>query len=176
MKSGACDSLVPAGVGLAAGRAKLFGAVDSAIEHGNRTQRDRELGQSDLFGGGDDGSLSIIRLPDSAPWTEMELLSHEKDALGLYLSGHPIDRHAENLRAFGAKTVGDLTMTEIPQSTDGVARPPDHRGRLRRRHRRRLPRPEDQEGRSDVRVHARGSPGRRRGRRVSRRCSAGIAR
>ena len=49
----------------------------------------------------------------------MELLAHEKDALGLYLSGHPIDRHAENLRAFGAKTVGDLTMTEIPPSTDG---------------------------------------------------------
>ena len=120
VKSGACDSLMPAGRRRwPAGRAKLFGAVDSAIEHGNRTQRDRELGQSDLFGGGEDGGLSIIRLPDSAPWTEMELLAHEKDALGLYLSGHPIDRHAENLRAFGAKTVGDLTMTEIPQSTDG---------------------------------------------------------
>ena len=39
------------------GRAKLFGAVDSAIEHGNRTQRDRELGQSDLFGGGEEGRL-----------------------------------------------------------------------------------------------------------------------
>ena len=90
------------------------------IEHGNRTQRDRDLGQSDLFGGGDEGSLSIIRLPDSAAWTEMELLTHEKDALGLYLSGHPIDRHAENLRAFGAKTVGDLTMTEIPASVDGA--------------------------------------------------------
>src|SRR4029079_16038553 len=36
VKSGACDSLVPAGVGLPAGRAKLFGAVDGAIEHGNR--------------------------------------------------------------------------------------------------------------------------------------------
>jgi DNA polymerase-3 subunit alpha len=119
VKSGACDGLIPAGVGLPAGRAKLFGAVDSVIEHGNRTQRDRELGQSDLFGGGEDNTLSIIRLPDSAPWTEMELLSHEKDALGLYLSGHPIDRHADALRAFGAKTVGDLTMTEIPQSTDG---------------------------------------------------------
>ena len=119
VKSGACDSLIPHGVTLQTGRAKLFGAIDSAIEHGNRTQRDRELGQSDLFGGGDEGSLSIIRLPDSPPWTEMELLAHEKDALGLYLSGHPIDRHAENLRAFGAKTVGDLTMTEIPQSTDG---------------------------------------------------------
>ncbi len=119
VKSGACDSLIPQGVTLQAGRAKLFGAVDSAIEHGNRTQRDRDLGQSDLFGGGDEGSLAIIRLPDSPPWTEMELLQHEKDALGLYLSGHPIDRHADNLRAFGAKTVGDLTMTEIPQSTDG---------------------------------------------------------
>jgi DNA polymerase-3 subunit alpha len=119
VKSGACDGLVPSGVALPAGRAKLFGAVDSAIEHGNRTQRDRELGQSDLFGGSEEGSLSIIRLPDSPPWSEMELLAHEKDALGLYLSGHPIDRHAEHLRAFGAKTVGDLTMTEIPQSHDG---------------------------------------------------------
>src|SRR3954454_4139582 len=50
VKSGACDGLVPEGIGLAAGRAKFFGAVDSAIEHGNRTQRDRELGQNDLFG------------------------------------------------------------------------------------------------------------------------------
>jgi DNA polymerase-3 subunit alpha len=119
VKSGACDGLIPTGVPLPAGRAKLFGAVDSAIEHGNRTQRDRDLGQSDLFGGGEEGGLAIIRLPDSAPWTEMELLAHERDALGLYLSGHPIDRHAANLRAFGAKTVGDLTMAEIPQSTDG---------------------------------------------------------
>ena len=120
VRSGACDGLIPTGVTLPAGRAKLFGAVDSVIEHGNRTQRDRDLGQSDLFGGGEEGSLSIIRLPDSAAWTEMELLTHEKEALGLYLSGHPIDRHAENLRAFGAKTVGDLTMTEIPASVDGA--------------------------------------------------------
>ena len=55
-------------------------------------------GQADLFGGGDDGGLSIIRLPDTPPWTEMELLGYEKEALGLYLSGHPIDRHADDLR------------------------------------------------------------------------------
>jgi len=120
VRSGACDSLVPADVPLIAGRAKLFGAVDSAIEHGNRTQRDREQGQADLFGGGDEGGLSIIRLPDSAPWTEMELLAHEKEALGLYLSGHPIDRHADSLRAFGARTVGDLMLSDIPQGVDGA--------------------------------------------------------
>jgi DNA polymerase-3 subunit alpha len=94
--------------------------VDSAIEHGNRTQRDRDLGQSDLFGGGDDESgLVAIRLPDAAAWTEMELLQQEKDALGLYLSGHPIDRYAEDLRSFGARTVGDLVLADLPQPADG---------------------------------------------------------
>ena len=56
VKSGACDTLVPKGVPLGAGRAKLLAAVDSAIEHGGRTQRDRDQGQADLFGGGDDGA------------------------------------------------------------------------------------------------------------------------
>jgi DNA polymerase-3 subunit alpha len=119
VKSGACDTLIPQGVALTAGRAMLCGAVDSAIEHGNRTQRDRDRGQAALFGSNEDGGLTIIRLPDTAPWTEMELLGFEKEALGLYLSGHPIDRHAADLRAFGARTVGDLTLGELPPSSDG---------------------------------------------------------
>jgi DNA polymerase-3 subunit alpha len=119
VKSGACDGLIPAGVAAAAGRAKLSGAVDSALEHGGRTQRDREDGQGGLFGSVDDGDLAIIRLPDSPPWSEMELLGFEKEALGLYLSGHPIDRHAEALRTFGARTVGDLTLSDLPASADG---------------------------------------------------------
>ena len=120
VKSGACDSMIPQGVGPAAGRAKLLAAVDSAIEHGNRTQRDRDLGQTDLFGSSDDGGgVAIIRLPDAAPWSEMELLQQEKDALGLYLSGHPVDRYADDLRAFGARTVGDLVLADLPQPADG---------------------------------------------------------
>jgi DNA polymerase-3 subunit alpha len=120
VKSGACDSLIPQGVTLPAGRATLVGAVDSAIEHGNRTQRDRDQGQADLFGGGEDGgALAIIRLPEAAPWSEMELLQQEKDALGLYLSGHPVDRYGDDLRAFGARTVGDLVLAELPQPADG---------------------------------------------------------
>jgi DNA polymerase-3 subunit alpha len=122
VKSGACDSLVPNGVPLAAGRATLFGAIDGAIEHGARKQRDREQGQADLFGGASDGgeSLTLIRLPDAPPWSEAELLSHEKDALGLYLSGHPLDRYADDLRTFGAKTVGDLVLSELSPAPDGA--------------------------------------------------------
>ena len=54
VKSGACDTLIPTGVPSALGRAQLLAAVDSAIEHGGRMQRDRDQGQADLFGGGDD--------------------------------------------------------------------------------------------------------------------------
>jgi len=121
VKSGACDGLLPAEMPLASGRAKLFAAIDGAIEHGNRVQRDRDLGQADLFGGvnGDGEALTMIRLPDPQPWTEMEMLGYEKEALGLYLSGHPVDRYAEDLCTFGARTVGDLTQTELMPATDG---------------------------------------------------------
>ncbi|MCA1586694.1 MAG: DNA polymerase III subunit alpha, partial [Acidobacteria bacterium] len=121
VKSGACDGLVPPAVPLVAGRATLLGALDCALEHGNRVQRDRERGQADLFGsaGEDTAALTIIRLPDSPAWTEMEMLGHEKEALGLYLSGHPVDRYADDLRLFGARAVGDLTQAELALATDG---------------------------------------------------------
>jgi DNA polymerase-3 subunit alpha len=50
----------------------------------------------------------------------MELLAQEKEALGLYLSGHPLDRYADDLRLFGAKTVGDLVLSELAPSIDGA--------------------------------------------------------
>jgi DNA polymerase-3 subunit alpha len=120
VKSGACDSLIPAGVPLTEGRATLFGAIDGAIEHGGRTQRDRDRGQADLFGGGDDDGVVIIKLPSTEPWTQLGLLAYEKEALGLYLSGHPIDQHAADLRAFRAKTVGDLTLGDLPEGLNGA--------------------------------------------------------
>ncbi|MGE3277830.1 MAG: DNA polymerase III subunit alpha [Vicinamibacterales bacterium] len=125
VKSGACDGLIPQDVGISAGRAMLFAAIDGAIEHGNRVQRDRDRGQADLFGGGDgeggDG-LTIIRLPAVDPWPELDLLGFEREALGLYLSGHPIDRYGDDLRLFGARAVSDLTGQELEATEDG--RPP----------------------------------------------------
>src|SRR5205823_13469361 len=47
-----------------------------------------------------------------APWTESEQLAFEKETLGLYWSGHPIDRFAAELKAFGARSVAELA--ELP--------------------------------------------------------------
>ncbi len=121
VKAGACDSLTTPGLPLNVARARLFAAIDRASDHGSRIQRDRELGQSDLFGGGDDLDVSSdagIPLPDVPAWTEIEQLTHEKETLGLYFSGHPIDRWADDLREYGAKSIADLGLKREPGGED----------------------------------------------------------
>jgi DNA polymerase-3 subunit alpha len=104
-------------------RACLFAAVDRAIEHGGRHQRDRDKGQSQLFGGadGDEGG-GAVKLPDAAPWTEAQQLASEKEALGLYMSGHPLERFSEELKVFGAKRVGAIDSGLLPLKTQKLDR------------------------------------------------------
>ena len=122
VKAGALDSLLPASTGsVAARRARLFAAVDKAIENGGRHQRDREKGQSQLFGGSEDGGASAVAtLPDAPPWTEIQQLAGEKEALGLYMSGHPLDRFSDELKTFGARRVADLTASEADIWVGGI--------------------------------------------------------
>jgi DNA polymerase III subunit alpha len=123
VKAGAMDALLPASAGsVAARRARLFAAVDRAIEHGGRHQRDRDKGQSQLFGGSDDDETSAraAALPDAPAWTETQQLAGEKEALGLYMSGHPLDRFAEDLVVFGARRVADLTSSEADVWVGGI--------------------------------------------------------
>jgi DNA polymerase III subunit alpha len=113
-KAGALDSLVADHAGDPRRvRARLFNAVDRALEHGGRHQRDRDKGQNQLFGGTtEDGEETSVPLPDAQPWSEQQQLAGEKEALGFYFSGHPLDRFAEELKTFGAKRVADLTQSE----------------------------------------------------------------
>jgi DNA polymerase-3 subunit alpha len=121
VKAGAMDSLLPESAGsVAARRARLFAAVDKAIEHGGRHQRDRDKGQSQLFGGRDDESAAAATLPDAPPWTEAQQLAGEKEALGLYMSGHPLDRFTDELKVFGARRVADLTASEADVWVGGI--------------------------------------------------------
>ena len=117
------ESLVKAGAfdGFATGkevrslgelRARLMATVDLACEYGARRQRDRALGQAQLFGGAsqDEGGADEVATGPAnvEPWTEVQQLAYEKEALGLYFSGHPIDRVAAELKGFGAKTTAEL--------------------------------------------------------------------
>ncbi|RMG17598.1 MAG: DNA polymerase III subunit alpha [Deltaproteobacteria bacterium] len=89
-------------------RWQLVASIDRAVDRAQKAQRDRAMGQSDLFGGlsggrGDAGDETerpeLYAAPGQTvdPWTERELLTHEKQALGFYVSGHPLDRYVAEL-------------------------------------------------------------------------------
>jgi DNA polymerase-3 subunit alpha len=93
IKAGALDSL--------GRRAPLYEAVDKAMERAQKAQRDREHGQSGLFGLFDEGpkmARGADDLPRVADWEESERLANEKEVLGFFVSGHPLDKYAEKLR------------------------------------------------------------------------------
>jgi DNA polymerase III subunit alpha len=124
-KAGAFDALAPGGrESYLLWRPRLVAGLDRILDHGNRHQRDRDQGQSRLFGGDTDdpGSLQNddAALPAARPWTETEALAFEKEALGLYMSGHPLQRYAEVIAVSGARRLQDLTQSEADCSIAGV--------------------------------------------------------
>jgi DNA polymerase-3 subunit alpha len=112
VKAGAFDSLATGRErSLGELRARLTATIDLACESGARRQRDRALGQAQLFGGASDEDAPVEESAgpvDVEPWTEVQQLAYEKEALGLYFSGHPIDRVAAELKTFGARTTAEL--------------------------------------------------------------------
>jgi DNA polymerase-3 subunit alpha len=103
IKSGALDSL-------GWKRSQLMAMIDSAIEHGQKMQRDRESGQkglfSDLLAG--QAALPEPRPPDIAEWASEQLLAFEKETLGYYVSGHPLDGFSGEMSRLNKKTLADL--------------------------------------------------------------------
>ena len=93
IKAGALDSMGP--------RAALFKAVDKAMERALKAQKDTAQGQHGLFGLFNETpahSRNADELPRTPEWEEGERLANEKEVLGFFVSGHPLDKYAEKLR------------------------------------------------------------------------------
>ncbi|HWQ54432.1 MAG TPA: DNA polymerase III subunit alpha [Bryobacteraceae bacterium] len=109
------ESLIRAGAmdSLEGNRAQLFAAVESAMEVAQRAQRDRLSGQGGLFGGFDSDEPEPEKpLPDVADWTLKEKLSGEKELLGFYVTGHPLDQYEEKVRDLSTHDSGTLEGLE----------------------------------------------------------------
>jgi len=99
-------------------RARVFGAIGLASERAAEAQRDLESGQTNLLalltGGGGDKSPGASTGDDKYPpfdeWMPKELLAYEKEALGFYISGHPLDRYASEIRRFTNATAANCTQ------------------------------------------------------------------
>ena len=92
------------------------------MEYGARRQRDREQGQHALFGESESGEdvLDGVKLPTAAALTEGQQLAFEKEALGFYLSGHPVDRYRKELESSGVRSIDSLTQSAPKVSVAGI--------------------------------------------------------
>ena len=91
LKCGAFDST-------GTGRAKMFAALDEALERGARFQKEKEQGQTNLFMVLEETAEPVpIRWPDVPEWRENLRLAYEKESLGFYITGHPLARYEKEL-------------------------------------------------------------------------------
>jgi DNA polymerase III subunit alpha len=77
-------------------RARVFAGVDTILGQAQHSHESASIGQNELFGGG--GTREPIRLPNAEPWLPSERLKREYDAVGFFLSGHPLDDYAAVLK------------------------------------------------------------------------------
>ncbi|MFS8151099.1 DNA polymerase III subunit alpha [Vreelandella sp. 2A-K22] len=120
IRSGALDTLGP-------NRAVLFAAMEDALKAAAQNHANQNLGMLDMFGDAfaaadesDDDSNVYAEYINAREWTDRERLSGEKDTLGLYLTGHPIDEYERELKRFVSTRISDLKPSRDPQRVAGL--------------------------------------------------------
>jgi DNA polymerase-3 subunit alpha len=97
-------------------RSQMMGALELALDYGQRAQRERCDPQMTLFGGAECPlPVNLPAVPDIDEWDERQKLAFEKESLGFYLSGHPLTRFEDLLSKF---TTADALS--IKEASDGA--------------------------------------------------------
>ena len=107
----ALESLIKCGAFDATGarRAQLMAVLDTALERAAQAQQDRITGQAHLFGGEEEAGTEPPSLPMVGEWEEKERLTHERDALGFFITGHPLSRFEWEAKLLATATTAGLS-------------------------------------------------------------------
>src|SRR5688572_13238546 len=115
------EALIHSGAldGLSGHRAQHLAVLDTAIQEASLKAEEREAGQASLFGssetldgGRETGDGRVPVLPNLAPLSESERLTKEKEILGFYISGHPLEPFRAECELFATHTVAQLGKWE----------------------------------------------------------------
>ncbi len=113
IKCGAFDSLGHK-------RSQLLEILDNALDIAQLKKRDLSVGQMSLFSvmSDEEGASNPeeIEIPNIEEWPKLELLTHEKEALGFFISGHPLDQYKKDLKNMSACTCE--TLMSLKDNTD----------------------------------------------------------
>ena len=102
-------------------RAQLLNDVPEAMRSAEQASHTASLGITDMFGGvSASSSAANPRRGGVAPMTNRERINAEKDALGLYLTGHPIEEYETELRAFANPPIAERVASDKKQVVAGL--------------------------------------------------------
>lgn len=96
-------------------RASLMQQLPEAVQAADQARQNREIGMMDLF-----GEVETVQRPVSQnvkPWSDEVRLKGEKDTLGLYLTGHPMDVYRQELKHFISTSLSQLSATRRGSTT-----------------------------------------------------------
>jgi DNA polymerase-3 subunit alpha len=113
------ESLAAAGAfdALEGNRARAFAAVDRMLASAQRTHEAQTVGQAELFGG--PAARATLDLPTVEPWLPAERLQREFDAIGFFLSGHPLDDYAPALKRLRIQSWAEFSRAVRAGATAG---------------------------------------------------------
>ena len=117
------ESLIKAGAMDPLGRrAQLMAVADTAMEHAQKTQRDAAMGQHGLFGVFAEEAATPAEkpLPNVPEWDEHQRLAYEKEILGFYITGHPLEKYRDKLLDLNALTTEDVMQMKSSTGRDEV--------------------------------------------------------
>ena len=103
-------------------RSQLMAVVDNAMEHAQKSQRDAALGQHGLFGVFAEESPPQMEkpLPHVPDWDEHQRLAAEKEILGFFITGHPLEKYRDKLLDFSTLSTDDLGQMKSSTGRDEV--------------------------------------------------------
>jgi len=114
------ESLIEAGAfdTIHTNRAQLIESLDDAVQYGAKKQQEAEMNQINLFGGesGSEG-LSEPALRECQPWSNLERLKKERELIGFYLSGHPLDKFEDDIDLFCNQHLNEDELNELDDKT-----------------------------------------------------------
>ncbi len=99
-------------------RSQLFEILDKALARSGDIQKDRERGQISFFDSFDKQSENAQSVPDVPEWPDNVRLAYEKEMLGFYVTGHPLDRYKKELKSYS--TVNTVSIAKRRDGEDVV--------------------------------------------------------
>lgn len=115
------ESLIQAGAfdDLNDNRAELLMGLEDIVAYAQRKQEEARLNQGNLFGGaGGGGVLQEPKLKPVPKWSSIERLNKERELIGFYLSGHPLNRYKEDIRLFGKQNLSDEFINQLQHDSE----------------------------------------------------------